>query len=225
MLGASVPERAVSDPIVPWTIAWTLVFLAALLAAGWRGAHRVAGGAKTLASLGFLATALAAGALETAYGRVVLGALVLCALGDVLLIARGAGRAFLAGLVSFLLGHLGFAVAFAVRGISLGVAAGAIVLLIPVIFAVMRWLGPHVPPDMRIPVRAYVGVISAMVVTAAGATAAGGPISIAIGAVLFYLSDLSVARDRFVAPGPVNGLWGLPLYYGGQLFLAVSVAA
>jgi hypothetical protein len=47
---------------------------------------------------------------------------------------------------------------------------------------------------------------------------------ILLGAVMFYFSDVSVARDRFVAPGFINGLWGLPLYYGGQLFLAYSVS-
>jgi len=40
------------------------------------------------------------------------------------------------------------------------------------------------------------------------------------GAVLFWLSDLAVARDRFVRPGFVNPLVGLPLYYAAQLLLA-----
>ncbi len=44
------------------------------------------------------------------------------------------------------------------------------------------------------------------------------------GAVSFYVSDLSVARDRFLAPGFSNRIWGLPLYYGGQPLLAWSVA-
>jgi hypothetical protein len=39
------------------------------------------------------------------------------------------------------------------------------------------------------------------------------------------LSDLSVARDRFVAPGFVNRAWGLPTYFAAQLLLAASVAA
>ena len=43
-----------------------------------------------------------------------------------------------------------------------------------------------------------------------------------LGAVLFYLSDIMVARDRFVAPGFANRLVGLPLYFGGQLLLAWS---
>jgi len=45
-----------------------------------------------------------------------------------------------------------------------------------------------------------------------------------LGAVAFYLSDLGVARDRFVSKGFVNRLVGLPLYYGGQLLLAYSVS-
>jgi uncharacterized membrane protein YhhN len=43
------------------------------------------------------------------------------------------------------------------------------------------------------------------------------------GAALFYLSDLAVARQRFVAPGFENKLIGLPLYYAGQLLLASAV--
>ena len=41
-------------------------------------------------------------------------------------------------------------------------------------------------------------------------------------AVAFYVSDVSVARDRFVAPGFGNRIWGLPLYYGAQLLFALS---
>ena len=40
-------------------------------------------------------------------------------------------------------------------------------------------------------------------------------------AVAFYLSDVSVARDRFVAPGFGNRIWGLPLYYAAQLLFAL----
>ena len=43
------------------------------------------------------------------------------------------------------------------------------------------------------------------------------------GAVAFYLSDLFVARDRFVSEGITNRVIGLPLYYGGQYLLAFSV--
>jgi hypothetical protein len=43
--------------------------------------------------------------------------------------------------------------------------------------------------------------------------------------VAFAASDVSVARDRFVREDFLNRAWGLPLYYGGQLLIALSPAA
>jgi hypothetical protein len=65
--------------------------------------------------------------------------------------------------------------------------------------------------------------ISAMVSLAVGSHF-HSPAPIALGgAIAFYLSDLSVARDRFVAPGFVNRLWGIPLYYFAQLLFAYAL--
>ena len=101
--------------------------------------------------------------------------------------------------------------------------------LLPVV-AVLRWLRPHLPADMRIPVYAYITVISTMVVFAVATWAHNPGLSgerasavIVAGALLFYLSDLAVARDRFVAPSFWNRAWGLPFYYGGQIVLALTV--
>mgnify|MGYP001823375615 CR=1 FL=1 len=214
-------------PLPPWVpfALWTAGWLGLLLLAGWRNYRPGVWVAKPLASAGFIGAALACGALESPYGVASLAALVLSFWGDVLLIPEGAGPWFMGGLVSFLLGHLGFAVAFVVSGVSLGGAALALAAIAVPVWLVLRWLRPHVPPDMKGPVLAYVGVISAMVVASAGATAAGGTIGMVVGATLFYLSDLAVARDRFVAPGFENGLVGLPLYYGAQVVLAVTVLA
>ncbi len=88
---------------------------------------------------------------------------------------------------------------------------------------ILRWLRPKVPSDMVIPVYAYVSVISAMLICATGASVTTGNPRLLLGAAMFYVSDLAVARDRFVAPGFSNRAWGLPLYYGGQLVLATTV--
>ncbi len=77
---------------------------------------------------------------------------------------------------------------------------------------------------MAAPVRAYVVVISAMVVCAAGTVGQAGLPQILVGALMFYISDLAVARDHFLAPSFANKAWGLPLYFGGQLLLASTVA-
>jgi uncharacterized membrane protein YhhN len=203
--------------------ALTLVAVGALLFAEFRGVRALVWVAKPLASSGFVAASLASGALESAYGRSVLFALVLCWLGDVLLIPQ-ARAAFLAGLVSFLLGHVAFAFAFAQRGIALGFGAPALVAALAGGLVFLRYCEPHVPAALRHPVRVYVAAISLMLACAAGTLGKAGDPTILLGALMFWLSDLAVARDRFIAPGPWNRLWGLPLYYGAQLVLASTVA-
>jgi hypothetical protein len=84
--------------------------------------------------------------------------------------------------------------------------------------------GSHVPAAMKAPVMAYMAVITAMVALAAGTVALHGNAYILLGAVSFYLSDLSVARDRFVVTAFSNKLWGWPLYFGAQIVLAATVA-
>jgi uncharacterized membrane protein YhhN len=174
--------------------------------------------AKPLASAGFIAVAVAAGALDTAFGRWMVAALVLSALGDVFLLGSS-DTTFLGGLGSFLTAHLVYGIAFLVRG----VAAPGLLAIVPfAIFAwqVLRWLRPHLSDRMRGPVVAYAVVISIMGVLAAGTAADVWDWRIPTGAIMFVISDLAVARDNFVAPGFSNRLWGLPLYYGGQLLLA-----
>lgn len=179
---------------------------------------------KPAASCGFLVVAVLVGALEHSYGQRVFAGLVLCAVGDVLLIPRGNGRMFLLGIGSFALGHVLYAWAFAARGVE--VLAGLLGLcgMILVVVLVLRWLGPQLPADMRAPVRVYMAVIACMVAAAVSGSAHTGDSALAFGAVAFALSDLSVARERFVRPQLINLLWGLPLYYFAQVVLAVSAA-
>ena len=74
------------------------------------------------------------------------------------------------------------------------------------------------------PVRAYVTAICFMVACAVGTFAHAGGAALLTGALMFFVSDLAVARERFVTNTFTNKAWGLPLYYGGQLLLATSVA-
>jgi uncharacterized membrane protein YhhN len=155
----------------------------------------------------------------------VLVGLCLGLVGDVCLIPQGRG-AFLAGLASFLLSHVAYLVAFAGRGVSLRVFAIAVVAVTILMLGVARWLKPHLPAAMRAPVAAYIAAIGLMMSAAVACTAPDfRPVAIWLGAALFMASDLFVARDRFVAPGFVNRLVGLPLYYAGQILLAISVSS
>jgi len=178
---------------------------------------------KPLASTGFLAAAIAAGALDHGYGQIVFVALCLCWVGDVLLIPDDE-RVFVVGIASFLIGHVAFLEAFLHRGVAPVWGAVALLALVVPALWTLRWLRPHLSRGMRAPVIAYVSVISLMVAGAVGTYAASPAIPLLAGALAFSLSDLSVARDRFVASSFVNRAWGLPLYYAAQLLFAASAA-
>lgn len=209
-------------------LAATLVGLAIFLYGEHRGQRGIVWIGKPLASLGFLALALGVGALGTPVGQALFAALVLSFIGDILLIPADK-RIFLGGLGSFLLGHVGFAVAFVMRGVSWSAVGAAAVAILPVAVLVGRWLLPHVERAMKVPVLAYMSVISAMVALSFGTAFRDGAAALAwtwpAAAVMFFVSDLSVARDRFVAPGFDNRVWGLPLYYGAQVWFAFLAAA
>lgn len=179
---------------------------------------------KPAASLGFLLVAVGSGALASDYGMWVLTGLVLSMVGDVLLMFE-ARTFFLGGLVAFLIGHTAYIGAFLVLGVSstwsVTAAAGAAVAA----WVVIRWLLPHVEGDMRVPVLVYASVISLMIALAVGTQGRGRTPLILAGASLFYVSDLFVARERFVTPSLANTMIGLPLYYAGQILLALSVMA
>ncbi|HEY7957148.1 MAG: lysoplasmalogenase family protein [Polyangia bacterium] len=199
-------------------VALTALALALLLVGEWREERTLRWIAKPLASAGFLVAALEFGALSSRYGRALLLALALSFLGDVLLLGRKKA-AFLSGLVAFLAAHLAFLGAFAVRGIAPLSAALALIAMAVLGALVGRPLVARAEPALRAAASAYLIVISLMVAAAFGTRA---PLVIA-GAIAFYFSDLSVARDRFVGRSFANRAWGLPLYYLAQLIFAFTL--
>ncbi len=175
---------------------------------------------KLLASTGFIALCIASGGVRSTYGQVILAGLVFSWWGDLFLISRSS-TIFMLGLISFFLAHVAYCGAFVVYGVSAPSAVVAmLLLLLPGVF-IMRWLHPHLG-SMRVPVYAYVTVITVMTALAVSAATSRGGVLLPIGAILFYSSDIFVARDRFVAPGRANAYIGLPLYYGGQVLLAMT---
>ena len=200
------------------------VAVAGLLVAEYRRSRAGLWLAKPIASLAFIWAGLAAGALDSGYGQLVLLGLVLCLVGDVLLIPLERPAVFRAGVFAFLAGHVAYSAAFLTRPLDpLGFAAGTVLLAV-VVGAVLRWIGPTLPAGMVWPVRIYMIVIGLMSALACGVTAAGGPWAVAVGALAFTASDVSVARDRFVRHEFVNRAWGLPLYYAAQLAIATTPA-
>jgi len=182
--------------------------------------------AKPLLSFMFILTAVVQPHPLPGYYHLMLAGLILCMGGDVFLALTGQ-KMFRLGLVSFLLGHLMYAGAFfriSETGILFwGGCAGAAGIGV----TVYRWLAPNLG-SMKVPVVCYIIVISIMLCAAAAVADqsslnSSGRWLVLTGALLFYVSDLFVARQRFVKKGFVNRLFGLPLYYSGQFMLAFSV--
>jgi uncharacterized membrane protein YhhN len=206
-----------------WAIAVGIAAVAALLLSLYQGFRPGIIVAKLTAASSFVWACLVWGGMASTYGQIILVGLLLCWLGDALLLPPGQSLWFRLGIAAFLSGHLAYAIAFLQGPLSLvGLAVSAIALGV-FAFVVLRWLAPHVPEEFKIPVIAYLVVISVMTVLAIGSSVATGRPAAAIGAVAFALSDVSVSRERFVAPGFVNGAWGLPLYFASQFVLASTV--
>ncbi len=199
---------------------WLLIALAVAVLATIEGARRNAawrGVTKLVASSCFLVLAWWWGAFDDTYGQLIFAGLGLSWVGDALLISKRT-RWFLAGLVAFLGAHVVYTAAFSRLGIDWGNFAIALLPAAMAYVAVHRWLMPHTG-RMQVPVVAYMVAILAMVTTAF----AVAPFVVFGGAALFALSDLFVARQRFIAPTWTNRAIGLPLYYAGQVLLAWSV--
>jgi uncharacterized membrane protein YhhN len=198
---------------------------ATLVAAEYAGNFPVKAVMKTLAASCFVALAITGGALAVGpAGLAVTVGLGLSMVGDLCLLSRER-RWFLAGLVAFLLAHVAYAVGFVALGVHVIAVAVAAVPLAALAMVVWRWLAPQVGALGR-PVQAYIAVISWMVALALGAAVADptpARIGLLVSAIVFFLSDLCVARDRFVAPGPANRAVGLPLYFGSQVGFALSI--
>lgn len=191
-----------------------LYLLAHLL--GWPGLALVCKPLPVVCLLGFLIPPRTRDAALIATG------LLLSAIGDLLL--QAAPALFLPGLVAFLLAHVCYVIAFLGRTRALHLVRLALVVAFA--WSVFSLLEPHLGA-MRIPVIAYVVVISAMLWRAAaqiGEDRTGNlrPILATVGASLFAISDVMVAWHRFVAPEAALQVPLMLLYWSGQLAITAS---
>ncbi|MBI2569756.1 MAG: hypothetical protein HYV63_22355 [Candidatus Schekmanbacteria bacterium] len=178
--------------------------------------------AKIVASSAFLVCAVGMAPNATPYVCALLVALALSWFGDVFLLS-GREAVFACGLASFAAAHLAFVAAFIALGVSLPHLFVAAVPLAIVALVVMRWLLPYVGARLQSPVAGYILIVTAMAATAAGAYGGGaGRSRLLLAALLFFVSDLAVARHRFVRRGFANKAWGAPTYYLAQVLFALS---
>lgn len=163
--------------------------------------------------------------ISTPLNKFIYGALLFSWLGDSLLIfADFNGMFFMAGLISFLLAHI-FYVIMNMNFVNDG--NSKLVFKWPAIFFIaygilvfsqlLKSLG-----DMTIPVAIYTSVICIMGITAYGRngrTADSNYRLVLLGAILFIISDTTLAFNKFNSPFENSGIIVMATYLGGQLLL------
>lgn len=208
-------------------IPFLVVTVALLVRAELRGDKRQIYLFKPISTLLVIAVALLSlltpGAQPAYTAWIVLG-LVLSLGGDLALMFE-ARKAFLIGLVLFLLAHVVYAVAFTLPNgfFAQDLITGAALLALAV--AIYLYLKPGLG-SMQVPVMVYILIICLMVNRAVSTFFgdAFGPTQewlIGAGAVLFMISDVILAVNRFRQPMKHHRI-SLLFYYGGQLLIALS---
>jgi uncharacterized membrane protein YhhN len=176
---------------------------------------------KPLTTVLLIAWAWPRGAGDPARRWLLIG-LVWSLAGDVALLWPD--RGFLPGLVSFLLAHMAYIVAFTRGGTRAWWPAWLGYALLAGVILSQLW--PGIPAPLRGPVLVYVGALASMAALAAGrwqALRTPGARWAAVGGALFLASDATLAINRFGAPVPLSGLWILLSYWLAQACIAASL--
>ena len=164
------------------------------------------------------------GVPHTTFAGLIWAGILLSVVGDVALLWQSK-RAFLVGLGAFLLAHVAYVIAFlgaAVWSPHVALVAGVMLVSSSLLLRAI-WKGAA---GMHGPVIAYAVVISAMVISAAATI--GGPLPLApfaaVGSVLFYISDSSLALNLFRKPIPHVAFLAIGVYWIGQLGIAIAAS-
>jgi uncharacterized membrane protein YhhN len=187
-------------------------------AQGWIAVHHVF---KPLAMVLAILFVLHRSAWLRAAGRFefkLVAALVLCLAGDVLLMLEGM---FIPGLVSFLAAHLCYLALFK-QGQSWFPSGRALVATLAAAVAMYAFLFPHLGPVLKVAVAAYAVVIALMAAQAIGRAVVlrdSASVAVAVGSVIFMLSDTLLAINRFAQPLPMAQFWVLATYYAAQALI------
>jgi uncharacterized membrane protein YhhN len=175
---------------------------------------------KPLTTVFVIGLALVSGA-PTGQIVVAVVALTLCLAGDVALMP--AIDKFVVGLAAFLLGHLVFIVLFVQYGLESAPLAGSAVILAALLAAtagnVIVQGAAHADPKLKLPVLAYLVIISSMAVVG-WSTAMPWVIA---GTTLFVVSDSILGWRQFVNQKSWMPLAVMVTYHGAIASLALSL--
>ena len=170
------------------------------------------------ASFGFVAAGFSQGLPRSSAGIAGICGLLCCAAGDIL----GPGN-FLLGAAAFLLAHICFITFNVRRGLSRSHILLPSIILAVAMGIVVGIMEPHVGNVGELWfVLLYWLVLSVMVATAWAVRPAD--CYLRYGAIIFYLSDIFVARWRYLDSSPINGFFCYPLYYTACLLIGLGIA-
>lgn len=154
--------------------------------------------------------------------------------GDVLLMIS-LDRFFIVGLVVFLMAHAAYIIGFNIPlpALSLwGIVFAVMVSLggARVIRRIVAALASRGQARMRTPIIVYSMVISIMLLSAMLklmdiSWGAGAAVLVSVGAFLFYISDVILAWNKFVAPIRHGRIYNIAAYHLGQIMLIAGVIA
>lgn len=145
--------------------------------------------------------------------------------GDIALMFQSNRKAFTLGLVLFLTAHLAYAVTFTRLANTSHWQITLLLLALSASFYRLLYTGLG---SMKIPVLGYICIIS-MMVNQALATFSSNIFStsqawlISTGALLFYISDMFLALNRYWKPFKYQRI-SLAFYYGGQFLIALTAS-
>lgn len=195
----------------------------AALANWWSRIHpndRLETWSKPLTTVFVICLALVSGA-PTSQVTVAVIALTLCLAGDVALMPLI--DKFVVGLAAFLLGHLAFIVLFVQYGLESAPLAGIAMVLAALLTATIGNVivqgAAHADASLKVPVLAYLIIISSMAVVG-WSTAMPW---VMLGTTLFVISDSILGWRQFVAQKPWMPLAVMVTYHGAIVSLALSL--
>ncbi len=151
--------------------------------------------------------------------------------GDILLMLPG--DHFLKGLVSFLIAHIAYIIAFNLQGVVFGLvslllAIGIVIIAGVILRRIILALKSKDRTSMIVPIIAYAVVLSltfwstaTTLLRAAWPALAGW--SAAVGGALFFISDAAIAWNRFVGPHPGGRLMEMITYHLAQVCLSGGI--
>jgi uncharacterized membrane protein YhhN len=210
-----------------WFIFFLLVSMSELAALmlEWEVIHRIA---KPLILIALIAYFMSS---ATKRNTTIMGALLFCWAGDVLLMFQGDPLFFMLGLVAFLIGHLFYIISYHRMKWKSGeglINAQKLRFSLPIVLAgtgLVTILFPYLN-DLKIPVTIYALVLTVMVLQALyrfGFTGRKSFTLIFTGALLFMISDSALAINKFMQPLPAASFIIMITYISAQFLIVEGV--